>query len=124
MKRIYLLLFFLLLANCLFSQVKKPYRISKAITDHEFDSGSNISAILLTPQKTADLALLGKVWGFLKYYHPAVAKGNYNWDYELFRIMPKIIACKSADERNAVFADWVDKLGAVEPGNYSPIDEK
>ncbi|UZF07411.1 hypothetical protein D9O39_02430 [Riemerella anatipestifer] len=25
------------------------------------------------------LATTSKVWGFLKYYHPQVAKGNYNW---------------------------------------------
>ena len=25
-----------------------------------------------------NLALLGKVWGLLKYHHPAVIKGTYN----------------------------------------------
>jgi len=27
-----------------------------------------------------------KLWGFLKYYHPNVAKGNFQWDDELFKI--------------------------------------
>lgn len=26
-----------------------------------------------------------KVWGFLKYYHPLVAAGKFNWDEQLFR---------------------------------------
>ena len=29
------------------------------------------------------LETLCKVWGFLKYYHPFVAKGSYNWDNQL-----------------------------------------
>ena len=29
------------------------------------------------------LETLCKVWGFLKYYHPNVAKGTYNWDNQL-----------------------------------------
>ena len=24
-----------------------------------------------------------KVWGFLKYYHPSVAKGEFDWDSQL-----------------------------------------
>lgn len=25
------------------------------------------------------------LWGFLKYYHPLVRHGKYNWNYQLFR---------------------------------------
>src|SRR5262249_44014815 len=38
-------------------------------TDTEFDRGSGISLGALTPEQTANLATLGKVWGFLKYHH-------------------------------------------------------
>jgi hypothetical protein len=31
------------------------------------------------------LESLCRVWGFLKYYHPQVAKGNLNWDQQLFK---------------------------------------
>lgn len=37
-----------------------------------------------------NLSNLCKVWGFLKYYHPNVAKGNFNWDEHLLTILPKI----------------------------------
>ena len=89
-------------------------KVTLAEKDKEFDNGSNISSINLTEAKTADLVLLGKVWGFLKYYHPAVAKGNYNWDYELFRILPKILSAKDESERNSILLAWVNSIGKVE----------
>jgi hypothetical protein len=33
----------------------------------------------LLPQQIDNLFLLGKIWGFLKYYHPAVASGKIDW---------------------------------------------
>lgn len=59
--------------------------------------------------------------GFLKYYHPEVAKGKYNWDYELFRIMPAVINSKSKQERNSILYNWIEKLGKVEAGSKSFI---
>ena len=41
------------------------------------------------------LSSLCKVWGFLKYYHPNVAKGNFNWDEQLLNTLPKIIQSKT-----------------------------
>ncbi|MGD0755476.1 MAG: S41 family peptidase [Bacteroidales bacterium] len=95
----------------------------KAQKDNEFDNGSKISTISLNPAKIEDLAILGKVWGFLKYYHPAIAKGDYNWDYELFRILPKIILSKSDKERNEILLSWIISLGEVEKGNPVNIDD-
>ncbi len=86
----------------------------KAKKDKEFDNGSKIDAIKLNDSKTNDLAVLGKVWGFLKYYHPAVAAGDYNWDYELFRILPKFLESKNQAERNKVLSSWVESLGTLE----------
>jgi hypothetical protein len=43
--------------------------------DHEFDGGSGVSLAALTSVQIANLATLGKVWGFLKYHHPAVTAG-------------------------------------------------
>jgi len=86
----------------------------KADKDNEFDKGSTISTISLTPSKIQDLAILGKTWGFLKYYHPAIANGDFNWDYELFRILPKIIQSKTDLERNNILSKWILSLGEVE----------
>lgn len=87
-----------------------------------FDKGSGITSIKLTPQKTEDLALLGKVWGFLKYYHPEVAKGKYNWDFELFKILPKIISCKNENERNTILSCWINNLGSIGKSSVYIID--
>ncbi|HVE59240.1 MAG TPA: S41 family peptidase [Pyrinomonadaceae bacterium] len=92
----------------------RPMPEYKAKKDLEFDQGSRISEIKLNAAKTDDLAILGKVWGFLKYHHPAIAAGEYNWDYELFRILPKILAAKNASERNEILSVWAESLGTFE----------
>jgi C-terminal processing protease CtpA/Prc len=58
------------------------------------------------------LYVLGKVWGFLKYYHPSVAAGKFDWDAELFKILPKVLESKSSIERDKVLTDWIEKLGS------------
>ncbi|MDW3191673.1 MAG: S41 family peptidase [Cytophagales bacterium] len=76
---------------------------------------ANGSGILLNPvkdQQLKDLVLLGKVWGFLKYYHPEVAKGTFNWDYELFQILSAFQETQQKDH-NALLIAWLDKLGEV-----------
>lgn len=79
---------------------------------------SGIEAIQLDAAKIEDLAVLGKVWGFLKYHHPAVTAGNYNWDNELFQIMPAVLAATSPVQRNAILKQWVDGLGAFDVTGY------
>jgi hypothetical protein len=86
--------------------------------DHEFDEGSNIDKIELTDQKINDLVVLGQVWGFLKYYHPAICRGEYNWDYELFRILPKILNAETSINRDEILLDWVKNLGEIEPEKH------
>src|SRR5205807_2202783 len=61
-------------------------------TDHEFDDGSGVILKDLTKVQIDNLATLGKVWGFLKYHHLQVTSGKHQWDYDLFRIMPAILA--------------------------------
>ena len=84
----------------------------KAGNDDEFDEGSQITFGMLTPQMIENLALLAKVWGFLKYYHPTVASGEYNWDYVLFRAMGSMLSARNADERNTVLYRLTDGLGS------------
>lgn len=85
----------------------------KANLDKEFDSGSKIKIPELQEKSIADLELLGKIWGFLKYHHPEIAKGNYNWDYELFRILPEYLKNKSNAERDEILLKWINKFGSV-----------
>jgi C-terminal processing protease CtpA/Prc len=83
----------------------------KAGLDHEFDKGSAITSIPLGTRRIDDLAVLGKVWGFVKYYHPAVCAGEFNWDYELFRVLPRVMQCNNDKERNEILSAWIKELG-------------
>lgn len=82
-------------------------------TDHTFDKGSGIQLDALTPEQIESLATLGRVWGFLKYHDPAITAGERRWDYDLFRIMPSVLAAPSHAASNAVLAKWIDSLPPV-----------
>ena len=102
----------------------RPPVVYRASGDKEFDAGSRIAAITLSKSKVDDLTVLGKVWGFLKYYHPAIARGDYNWDYELCRILPKVLAAKSRAERNDLLSAWTSGLGTFEvEANKTPAEK-
>lgn len=72
----------------------------------------------LRAEQVANLALLGRVWGFLKYHHSAATSGARPWDPELFRILPKVLHATSAAEARAVLVAWIDEVG--EPAPCSP----
>jgi C-terminal processing protease CtpA/Prc len=82
-------------------------------TDHEFDAGSKVALDKLTATQVDNLVTLGKVWGFLKYHHPAVAGGQRHWDYDLFRIMPEVLAATGRPAANAAMVKWIAALGPV-----------
>lgn len=79
-----------------------------------FISFGHNSAVLETNDKqTENLASLAKVWGFLKYYHPNVAKGNYNWDEQLLLILPKVEKAQNKEELSKIYLEWLSNLGVV-----------
>lgn len=69
-----------------------------------------------------NLALLGKIWGLLKYHHPNIAKGNYDWDSELFTILPAILEVDNAHKRDKIFEEWVDKIGHLPKNNLKDCE--
>ena len=81
--------------------------------DHDFDSGSHVVLDSLTPTQVANLATLARVWGFLKYHHPAITAGQRHWDYDLFRILPAILAAPDRSHANDALLGWIDKLGPI-----------
>lgn len=93
----------------------EPYRSEcfQAKNDHEFDKGSNIIFSELSEQRINDLELLGRIWGFLKYHHPEIAKGNYNLDYELFRILPDYLIVNNRQRRDQILLKWIEKYGKI-----------
>ncbi|MCD8043512.1 MAG: S41 family peptidase [Tannerellaceae bacterium] len=82
--------------------------------DKEFDTGSGITFPLLDEQLVTNLDVLGKVWGFLKYNHPEVGKGTYNWDYELFRMLPGYLKIRDINQRDKYLLTWVTKYGKID----------
>ena len=81
--------------------------------DKEFDAGSGIAFKDLTRIQTANLAMLGKVWGFLKYHHPAIVAGKRHWDYDLLRVLPRVLSAPDAPAARSVVLGWVTGLGAA-----------
>ncbi len=86
----------------------------KATLDKEFDLNSKVEFPELNEERIRNLELLGKIWGLLKYNHPEVGKGNYNWDFELFRMLPKYLETKNNNERDLVLLNWINKYGEIE----------
>lgn len=93
-------------------------KLTKVELDKEFDKGSKISNINLDQNNIENLKKLGLIWGYLKYYHPGVAEGNYNWDYELFRIYKKTENA-AAEERDQILTDWIKGLGKFQTAKNS-----
>lgn len=96
-------------------ELAKPKKVKKAITiDSSFFEGSKINLNIVSKKQIYDLSLLGKIWGFLKYHHPFIAQGNYNWDFELFKIMPSILNCANTNVRDEILLNWIDSFGKIE----------
>jgi len=111
-KRVFLpvIILFAILSSCKKDVIEN---IFPAENDREFDNGSGIVFPEFNERLIADLDLLGRIWGFLKYHHPEVGKGNYNWDYELFRILPNYLQVKDNKERDKVILEWINKYGKI-----------
>jgi len=88
---------------------KKAQR--KADLDTAFLRGSGVQMSELNKIQVDNLTNLGMLWGFLKYYHPAIGNGGFNWDAELFRILPKVLGASSKSAFSTVVENWVDSLG-------------
>lgn len=63
---------------------------------------------------TDKLAATARIWGFLKYYHPQVAEGKFNWDQKLIEIIPEVEKAQTKAELSTVFIKWIDGLGKVD----------
>ena len=98
--------------------------MAQAALDKEFDRGSDITIDQLTDRQQQSLYKLGKIWGFVKYYHPEIAKGNVNWDYELFRILPRILNASTEEQAYKEIIDWIPEVDKVEAANANKHSEQ
>lgn len=72
----------------------------------------------------SNLAVLCKVWGYLKYYHPTVVDGKKNWDDELVKMIPKVLKSKNKEDRNKILSEWVSSLGEFKQDTFPEIESK
>ncbi|NIF04310.1 hypothetical protein F3J23_02555 [Chryseobacterium sp. Tr-659] len=61
------------------------------------------------------LESLCRIWGFLKYYHPYVAKGNTDWDQQFFQKINQLENVHNKTELNKLYSVWIKGLGKVSP---------
>ena len=101
----------------------KPFerKMLPAEKDKDFDKGSGITTVSINKEQTENLKTLGLIWGFLKYYHPNIAKGEYNWDYELFRILPKILNTANKKNRDTILVNWIGNFGQFTQGKENAV---
>ena len=100
------------------NQISPKSKTTKPEFDFSEDSGVNLENLGEVNVKNA--VVLGQIWGFLKYHHPKVMKGDFDWDYELFMIMQNVYDAKNRNERNLILHDWIEGFGLVE--NYRVED--
>lgn len=61
-----------------------------------------------------NIVVFCKVWGFLKYYHPLVARGRYDWDHEFITKIKVLDSLKTKEQIDNFYYDWIKNLGGIE----------
>ena len=69
-----------------------------------------------TAQQTEHLMLLCRVWGYVKYRHPAYLLGRRDWDADLLELIPQVQAAGSASEVSGLLLTWFTGLGEIDYG--------
>lgn len=67
----------------------------------------------LSAQQITNIEMLCYVWGFLKYYHPVVARGKFNWDMELFKKISEVKSALDNKHLSLILSTWIDSLGKI-----------
>lgn len=101
----------------------KQVVLAKAELDTAFSTSSVIMPFKTNKTIINNLTLAGQYWGFLKYHHPLIAKGDYNWDAELFRFLPQVIAAKNNNELSKVLEAHLDKITVPSSTKNEPISD-
>lgn len=68
--------------------------------------------------RTESLSVLCKVWGFLKYYHPEVTSGHYDWDEVLIAAIPKFSTASDNTELNNKIIELIKSAGGINYLDY------
>ena len=63
-----------------------------------------------------------QIWGLLKYHHPEISKGKYDFNNEFIMQFDKIQSIESNDELSAEFINWIQKFDTKKPNYKSDPD--
>ena len=80
-------------------------------------------------QQTERLMLLCRVWGYVKYRHPAYLLGQRDWDADLLELIPQVQAACSTSEVSDLLLTWFTGLGEIDYGRrgagaFVPFDNQ
>ncbi len=56
-----------------------------------------------------------KIWGYLKYYHPLVSKGVFDWDAKMLNVLRLTSDIKTHESLSGFYARWIYNIGQVPP---------
>lgn len=82
----------------------------------------NLLAQPLNEGKINRLAVYGKVWGFLKYYHPKVSTGKTDWDAVLVNNYYSVRSMTNNQDFNKKITRLLDSLGYIPPSRNKALD--
>lgn len=71
----------------------------------------------LTEKQTDDIVLIGRVWGFVKYHHPAYSSKRKDADADYLTLLGSAVDWQSKDTRT-VLLDWIESLGGFGQYDY------
>lgn len=54
-----------------------------------------------------------KIWGFLKYYHPLVSKGSYDWDDKMQSVLKNTANINSYQTFSEFMSKWIYYMGQI-----------
>lgn len=78
----------------------------------------------LSKEEEKPLVALCQLWGFLKYHHPDVAAGNYDWDKELTSKISEIQNAKNEADWKEILDNWIDSLPTVPENSNKQLPDK
>ena len=64
----------------------------------------------LRADQIENLARFGKIWGFLKYHHPAFTRGDLNWDEFVLDRLPIVLDASNREQGLKLLAVWAREL--------------
>jgi C-terminal processing protease CtpA/Prc len=107
----------ILISNALIGQklikIKSDSYLLASQLSNKFDKKNKVRKID-SPNKINDtlinkITIIGQAWGFLKYYHPSVAQGYFDWDSVLVKSLQDIIN-SDAENINNIIHRWFTLL--------------